>query len=323
MSDSLFSRLASYSQNPDKKSVENFTTEVLSYLINHDSAFRRAFLRHVIADQRVLRGFSRATAQPQQSFDRGIVDLVVSGRRSRILVEVKIAAAETLTKIRGKGWVPQVKKYVAYREGDVVYLTTRRVPSPEIASRKFLGHFFFDDLHRRLIKARLSVLGRLFVEFMEENGMESQEPFTTADVRRARHVFRFARKCETAIDEIVSGIEPKFKKWFRTRGYFTSGHFNTKYASAHSYTRNFRWRGLDNITVYIFIQPYADELAFGVSAIVNRGDMKKLNRFLDWHEDNSELYTWHPISGSVDSRKMILQIWTDLKRLRGGLNRAF
>jgi len=112
MSKSLFSRLASYSQNPNKKSTENFTTEVLAYLINEDTAFRRSFLRLLIRDRRILRGFSRATAQSQQSFDRGIVDLVISGRHSRILVEVKIAATETLTKIRGKGLVPQVKKYL-------------------------------------------------------------------------------------------------------------------------------------------------------------------------------------------------------------------
>jgi hypothetical protein len=96
MSDSLFSRLASYSQNPNKKSEENFTTEVMAYLINEDTAFRRSFLRLLIKDRRTLRGFSRAQAQPQQSFVRGIVDLVVSGRRSKILIEVKIAAVRAI-----------------------------------------------------------------------------------------------------------------------------------------------------------------------------------------------------------------------------------
>src|SRR5262249_58794823 len=138
-----------YSQNPNKKSIENFTTEVMAYLITSDPAFRRTFMRFVISDRRVLPAFSAATAQPQQGFNHGIVDLVVSGQHRRILIEVKIAAAETLTKIRGKGWVPQVRKYLAYREGEVVYLTSRTVPSPKVSSCRFLGHFFFDELHRR------------------------------------------------------------------------------------------------------------------------------------------------------------------------------
>jgi hypothetical protein len=142
MNEGLFSRLASYSQNPHKKSVENFTTEVIAYLINEDPVFRRAFLRHLIADRRVLRGFSQPIALTQQCFDRGIVDLVVSGRRRRLLIEVKIGAVQTVTCIRGKGRVLQLGKYVSYGEGHVAYLTTRNVPAPELTSRWFLGQFF-------------------------------------------------------------------------------------------------------------------------------------------------------------------------------------
>jgi hypothetical protein len=48
MSETLFTRLAAYSQNPAKKSLENFATEVLAYLINSDHTFRRVFLSHII-----------------------------------------------------------------------------------------------------------------------------------------------------------------------------------------------------------------------------------------------------------------------------------
>ena len=264
-------------------------------------------MRLVIADRRVLPGFSAATAQPQQGFNHGIVDLVVSGRHRRILIEVKIAAVETLTKIRGKGWVPQVRKYLAYREGEVIYLTSRTVPSPKVSSCRFLGHFFFDELHRQLlpVKTRLTIPGRLFIDFMEENGMESEQPFTKADVRGASHAFRFAKKCATAIDEIVSNVEPKFRKWFHTRAYFTRSYFiPTKYESVFASTPNFSWRRLRRCWITIFIEAYDGELAFGVAVEVTRDNMKKLNRFLYWEENNSELYTWHPISGQMDSRKI-------------------
>jgi len=34
--------------------------------------------------------------------------------------------------------------------------------------------------------------------------MESEEPFTEADVRVARHAFRVAKKCRTAVDKVVA-----------------------------------------------------------------------------------------------------------------------
>src|SRR5438445_6849731 len=101
MSESLFTRLTSYSQNPRKRSIENFLTEVLAYLINNDDVFRRTFIRLVISDRRMQRGYADASALPQQTIGRGIVDLVLTGSRGRILVEVKIRARETQTKIHG------------------------------------------------------------------------------------------------------------------------------------------------------------------------------------------------------------------------------
>lgn len=75
MSSSLFIRPASYSQNPSKHSKENFLTEVLAYLINNDRVFRRLFVHHLIPDKRMQRRFEQASALPQQTIAKGIVDL--------------------------------------------------------------------------------------------------------------------------------------------------------------------------------------------------------------------------------------------------------
>ena len=139
MAETLFSRLASYSQNPAKKSLENFTTEVLAYLINSDPTFRRIFIRHIIRDKRKLRSFKCVSAQPQQSFGNGIVDLVLSSGKRTVLVEVKIGASETETKIYGQGWVPQVEKYLSYREGPVAYLTTKAVSAPDVKRKHVIS----------------------------------------------------------------------------------------------------------------------------------------------------------------------------------------
>jgi len=59
---SLFSRLAGYSQNPKKLSIENFTTEMLAYLFNSDLNFRRRFIEVIFDDQRMVRPFKQAIA---------------------------------------------------------------------------------------------------------------------------------------------------------------------------------------------------------------------------------------------------------------------
>jgi hypothetical protein len=154
----------------------------------------------------------------------------------------------------------------------------------------------------------------------DKNGMESEQPFTNADIRGASHAFHFAKKCMTAIDEIVSKVEPEFEELFHAN--FSRSYFSTRYESAFAPATVSRRRP-GQCWIYIFIEAYDRELAFGVAVEITRDNMKKLNRFLYWEEDNSLLYTWHPISAQVDSRKMAPKVWADLKKLHGALNRAF
>ena len=82
------------------------------------------------------RRFKFASALSQQRFGKSIVDLVLSSGSTSILVEVKIAAQETETKIYGLGWVPQVQKYLDLKEGHVAYLTTRAVSKPDVDPKR-------------------------------------------------------------------------------------------------------------------------------------------------------------------------------------------
>jgi hypothetical protein len=321
MAETLFSRLASYSQNPAKKSLENFTTEVLAYLINSDRTFRRIFIRHIIRDKRKLRSFKCASARPQQSFGNGIVDLVLSSGNRKVLVEVKIGASETETKIYGRGWVRQVKKYLSYKEGPVAYLTTKAASAPDVNSKQFLGHFFFEDLYEHLTNVTLTLPGQLFREFMEENGMKPLEPFTQGELGNAQQAFGFAKKCECLLDEIKSAVEPEFRKLFRTRTGFKGGHFSPSYVSAYIGTRNFT-RG--NVkAVWIWIEPEGSALNYGVSVSVNRSDMGKLNRVLAWEEGAGDLWRSHPIRPNTNSRNCIKRIMGDLEHLQYALKRVY
>lgn len=322
-SEGLFTRLASYSQNPAKKSIENFTTEVLAHLVNTDRVFRRAFVRHVIPDGRMRRKFDKASAMPQQSFGNGIVDLVLYGGESKVLVEIKIKAAETLTKIHGRGWVSQVRKYLGYKEGPVAYLTTRTVATPDVSSRRLLGHFHFEDLHKTLAakRKRLTSSGQLFMDFMEENGMESLEPFSGRELKVASKAFLFAKKCEAMVDEIVAIVEPEFRKKFRTRARFTGGHFSPTYQSAYAWTRKFRRGNVKHILIYI--EPEDGDLYYGVSVRVLRRDMKKLNRHLHWEEGEGHIWTEHLVPEGREGKLLAVRVLRDMRKLRTALNRTY
>jgi len=329
MSETLFTRLASYSQNPAKQSLENFTTEVLVHLINNDKVFKRIFIRHIIRDGRIQRRFKRASAESQQFFGNGIVDIVLFSCDRRILVEVKMAAAETETKIYGKGWEKQVQKYLDFKAGSVAYLTTKAIGAPVLRpgsakSKRFLGHCYFEDLYDQLLKAKskLSDCGRLFLEFMEENNMKSLEPFNQQELDKAQNAFRFAKKCENFLNDIRSEVEPVFRKIFHSRTRFTGGHFSPTYESAYIYAKG---RLSNNKTVKwigICIWPANGKLFYGVNVRVLRTGIKNLNRHLKWTEEDGYLFHSHPVRPHGKSGRYFNPTLRDLKKLKRALNQV-
>jgi len=322
MTKSFFSRLASYSQNPQKLSLENFLTEVLAHLLNTDPFFRRTFIRLIIPDRRKQRPFASMSALPQQTIGRGIVDLVLTGNDGRkVLVELKIKAKETQTKIRGHGKVLQIQKYLNNRTGMVAYLTTRNIPSPEVNSRYYLGHFLLEQLEGRLKRDRLTATGQLLLDFMREHDMKSLERFTKMDLRNAENSFRFAQKCEATIDEVVGQIESAIKKMFRVRTSFTSAHFSPLHNSAYCYTHKFRYGEVRYLSV--FLSPWETDLGFGISAKVPKKDIDKIKQYIDWDEDGGEIYSWHVISPNTHPSALAKMALTDARNLRSALNHTY
>lgn len=116
----LFSRLSGYSQNPGKRSIENFCTELLAHFFNNDTVFRRRFLRVIFDDQRTARPFLHGQANTQESLGRGcLVDLVLRSKSKLHLIEVKITATETVSGRWGEERKPQVQRYMDLRLGHV------------------------------------------------------------------------------------------------------------------------------------------------------------------------------------------------------------
>lgn len=321
MGESLFTRLVAYSQNPAKKSLENFVTEVLAYLINSDQVFRTSFLHFLLAKRSLLKAFKHASARPQQSFGNGIVDLVLIAGDRQILIEIKVGAPETLTKIYGNGWVPQIRKYLSYKQGPVAYLTTKASPTPDVGSKRFLGQVFFEDLYDQIKGKSLTAPGKLSLQFMEENDMKPIEPLTEKEIRAASEAFSFAKKCEAILNEIKTEVEPKFRKMFHTKARFTRAHFSPTYESAYAYTpkvENGKVRYL-----YIWIQLTDEALAYGIALSIARTGIKRLNRYLQWSEEGNQIYSTHPIRPGCKSHLYAAQILSDLKKLKSALNHVY
>ena len=327
MNKTLFTRLASYSQNPAKQSLENFTTEVLVHLINNDKVFRRIFIRHIIRDGRIQRRFKYASAESQQSFGNGIVDIVLSARDSRILVEIKIAAAETETKIYDKGWVSQIQKYLDFKAGHVAYLTTKAVDAPDLKPKheRFLGQSYFEDFYDHLIKAKskLTDVGRLFLTFMEENEMKSLEPFTNNELGNAKCAFDFAKKCENFLNEIRPKLEPAFRETFQSQTRFTDGHFSPTYDSAYIRTKGKLSKYKQVKQVEICIWPENGKLLYGLNVNVVRTEIEKINRHLKWEKYLGYLLLSHQVKPGIKAEEYVKSILNDLKMLKRALNRVY
>ena len=218
----LFSRLAGYSQNPQKQSIENFCTELLAHFFNHDVVFKRRLLGTIFHDQRMARTFQNATAMTQESLSHDCrVDLVLRRRGKEHLIEVKISAAETRSGRWGQIGKPQVQRYVDLRRGNVTYLTTRETPSPEVDHRgrkyRMVKHALFEELHAVLSTARLRPLARMFVEFMETNDMASPKPFDLKELKRAEQALAIIEKCRDTLAIVANEVNAQFKANFKTR----------------------------------------------------------------------------------------------------------
>lgn len=249
----LFSRLCTYSLNKEKLSGENFLTEVLAHLFETDKTFKKALLRTLISDglERKKYYSSRVTTQHEfiHSGKKSIVDLVLWPSKKRVsplLVEVKIRAQETLTKLPGQGYISQIKKYVKLNVGSVIYFASVKAPEPQIIEHKrFLGQKYIENLHRRLDKpkyhSKLTELGREFVAFLEEEGMAHSKPFTAKELGNIKEAFSFAAKSVVLLEQIVDDYEQDFHKSLKTKASFTPPVFKPKsgkYGSVYNYLRN-------------------------------------------------------------------------------------
>lgn len=307
----LFTRLVSYSQNPEKQSFENFVTEILGFLINQDNRFRQSFLKLLLKIKTQYNKFQKCTCETQQPFDHCIVDLVLlNNSGKKILVEIKTTSKETYAFQKGRGWRPQIKRYLSLKEGDVAYLTTRDIPDPDInSSGMYLGHYYFEDLYKSLKKRELCEIGEQFKEFMEENNMTPPKPFSKKEVKNAKLAFEFAQKCVSTLNEVREGIEPFFKKEFGTRATFTSAYFRPVYNDAYFCPKKFKRPPIKDMMFGIDVWDDGS-LTFGTWVKGPNDYLKDLNKSLRWERYRSGwLYTKNKIKGNENVVSKMVKVY--------------
>ena len=318
MKEALLSRLSSYSQNPAKRDLENFTTEIFAHLFNTSVLFRKKFL-HVIVPQAGIRGqFARAQALTQQTIGRGRVDIVLQNRDSRkLLIEVKIAARETVVEDEDGESLSQIRKYISANAGPVVYLTTKSTPGPELRQgdrARFIGQAYFEDLYAAIHKAKLSELGALFVGFLEEQEMTPVHSFNHKEVQALIHAFDFLDRAVDVLNEVRTAVTPEFQKLFRTRKSFTSA--RSAYSGVITYAQDVGPHA--SIELGFKIEPDEDGLYFMAYTGAGKAGTPQLQKSLKkWGPDSG--YLWSPIrlnGNGKDLTRMIAHASKSLKEIR-------
>jgi len=291
----LFSRLAAYSQNPKKLSIENYCTELLAHCFNNDLVFRRRFLDVVFADWRMARPFRRANASTQESLGHDCrVDLVLRAGSRMHLIEVKIASGETLSGRWGQVGKPQVQRYLDLRKGHVTFLTTSASLPPDTDHRgrkyRMVKHALFEELYEAIGESRVSELTELFLEFMEENGMAGPQPFERRELRRAAEAFDIYKKCQGTLAIVRAEVNERFRANLRTRANLTRPAFKggPDWSYMDSYLAKFHKRAVRWVGLIL----QADEngtLDFSVYAYGTLdGTISRIRRHLRWENWDDE-----------------------------------
>lgn len=286
----LFSRLAGYSQNPQKLSIENVCTEILAHLFNCDPIFRRRFLKVIFSNRTMMRSFKRARATTQETFEAGCrVDLVLRAGTSVHLVEIKISARETLSDRWGQMGKPQIQRYVDLGKGHVTYLTTSDSLAPKIYFRgrkyRMVKHAHFEDLHEALDGVRATELTKMFLEFMEEHGMSRPRPFDRTEIHSAEQALDFYKRCRDTLSIVRTEIIDRFRRNLKTRANLTRPDFISGPDWAYVSSRLDRYRRGEVWQVGIVLEPDGGSLYFAVYLWGNRHpSIPKIRKHIGWEE---------------------------------------
>ncbi len=196
---------------------ENFTTEILAYILEKDHGVKNAFLDLLLSRQprncrpRLRKDLRSCEIETQQFFGPERPDMTITSKTgAMVFVEIKTQAQE------GDG---QIKRYLKY--GHVAYLTPRGHGEPDLdgadtSKYKYLGQFSWDEVCS-VIEGHDpdNILHKEFLEYLEARHMGPLKPISEDDVRASLHAPDAIRKFQALVEAVRKGIEPD---WVRELG---------------------------------------------------------------------------------------------------------
>lgn len=208
----LFSRIEGYAQ-------ENFTTEILAYILETDARVRNAFLDLLLDDQppairKLRKSFQSCELETQPSFDFGRPDLKITSKSNpgaTVFVEVKTQSPE------GES---QIQRYLKHHIAYLAYLTPLGHDAPDLEgadNKRYLGQFFWPAIYSVIQKTDShNALHKQFLKYLEERRMGPSEPISKNDLRASLHAADAIRKFQALVAAVRKEIERDWEREFGT-----------------------------------------------------------------------------------------------------------
>lgn len=117
-------------------------------------------------------------------------------------------------------------------------------------------HALLEELHASLDAPRVSDMTKMFVKFMEENGMAGPRPFDRKELKGAEEALDFLKKCQNMLAIVGVESNDRFRRNIGTyakltRPAFTSG---PDWAYVQSYLRNYQKRAVRSVGIALFAE---------------------------------------------------------------------
>jgi hypothetical protein len=201
MSVSLFRRLYSYRERPEKNSKENFLIEAFSFCLEQDQKFYRSFLNLVGV------GFEEiAEITTQSVYDEGRpdIELNLKGANVCMLVECKIEHTERDNQLEDYGKI-LLKKEAVFKH--LVYLT-KYYDYKEIENKKYHFHQIrWVDIFD-IIDDKNETITLQFKQYLKEEGMSESNNFNYHELALLNSITSLISK----MNEVLDNIKPYFEK---------------------------------------------------------------------------------------------------------------
>lgn len=201
MTTSLFDRIYSYRERPNKDSKENFLIEILAFCLQTDKQFFTDFLAllKIKSDKDYW-----VNTQVVYDFGRPDIEIYLKTRNISIVIECKIEHFERPNQLNDYQKILLGKDV---KEKHLLYLT-KYYDHKELENQEIFFHQIkWADIFS-IINDKFNLITTQLKQFIKEQGMAESNNFQYQDLAVLTNISSTIRK----MDEVLDGIKPYFEK---------------------------------------------------------------------------------------------------------------